>query len=122
MANGRSRRHEAATISGTTPGDIPLLISANSYWRAYWLFPIPNTDLYMWPNFRSPLVWDVFAVSTYATVSALFWYVGLVPDLATLRDRAKNFSKYVYGALSLGWRGSAHHAVPRRAATSSSAR
>jgi molybdopterin-containing oxidoreductase family membrane subunit len=64
----------------------------------------------MWPQFRSPLVWDVFAVTTYATASALFWYVGLIPDLATLRDRAKNsFARYTYGMLALGWRGSAIH-------------
>ena len=64
----------------------------------------------LWPNFRSPLIWDVFAVSTYATVSILFWYVGLIPDLATMRDRAQNLSvKRIYGFLSLGWRGSAMH-------------
>jgi molybdopterin-containing oxidoreductase family membrane subunit len=64
----------------------------------------------LWPQFRSPLMWDVFAVSTYATVSALFWYVGLIPDLATLRDRARgNVSRVIYGMLSLGWRGSAKH-------------
>jgi molybdopterin-containing oxidoreductase family membrane subunit len=64
----------------------------------------------MWPNFRSPLIWDVFAVSTYATVSALFWYVGMIPDLATLRDRAKKlWAKMLYGMLAMGWRGSARH-------------
>jgi molybdopterin-containing oxidoreductase family membrane subunit len=64
----------------------------------------------MWPQFRSPLVWDVFAISTYATVSLLFWYVGLIPDLATLRDRAKNiYVRYIYGFFALGWRGSALH-------------
>ena len=64
----------------------------------------------MWPQFRSPLIWDVFAVSTYATVSLLFWYVGLIPDLATLRDRAKHGSRRsIYGMLALGWRGSARH-------------
>jgi Ni/Fe-hydrogenase subunit HybB-like protein len=78
-------------------------------WLAYWLFPYPNT-MGIWPNFRSPLIWDVFAVSTYATVSALFWYVGLIPDLATLRDRAKSKAwKVVYGILAMGWRGSARH-------------
>jgi Ni/Fe-hydrogenase subunit HybB-like protein len=78
-------------------------------WLAYWLFPYPNT-MGIWPNFRSPLIWDVFAVSTYATVSALFWYVGLIPDLATLRDRAKSKAwKIVYGILAMGWRGSARH-------------
>ena len=79
-------------------------------WRAYWLFPIPNTDLNMWQNFRSPLIWDVFAVSTYFTVSLLFWYIGLVPDLATLRDRATSkVRQVVYGVLSLGWRGRHRH-------------
>ncbi|MBD3314251.1 MAG: hydrogenase, partial [Chitinivibrionales bacterium] len=80
-------------------------IHVGRIWVAYWMFPIPN-QMSMWPNFRSPLLWDVFAVSTYFTVSLLFWYVGLVPDLATLRDRAKTkLKKYVLGALSLGWRG-----------------
>jgi molybdopterin-containing oxidoreductase family membrane subunit len=78
-------------------------------WLFYWLIPYPNT-MAMWPQFRSPLVWDVFAVSTYATVSFLFWYVGLLPDLATLRDRAKKrFAQLAYGMLSFGWRGSARH-------------
>ena len=64
----------------------------------------------LWPQFRSPLVWDVFAVSTYFTVSLLFWYIGLIPDLATLRDRATDrFGQIVYGMLALGWRGSARH-------------
>jgi molybdopterin-containing oxidoreductase family membrane subunit len=64
----------------------------------------------IWPQFRSPLLWDVFAVSTYATVSLLFWYVGLIPDMATLRDRAKNrIAQIVYGVLAMGWRGSAVH-------------
>ena len=66
----------------------PLLHTGRPWLAAYWLFPYPNT-MGMWPQFRSPLIWDVFAVSTYATVSALFWYVGLVPDMATLRDRAE---------------------------------
>ena len=71
--------------------------------------PYPNT-MGLWPNFRSPLIWDVFAVSTYATVSALFWFVGLIPDLATLRDRAQNpVVKSIYGMLAMGWRGSARH-------------
>ena len=63
----------------------------------------------MWPNFKSPLLWDVFAVSTYFTVSLLFWYVGLIPDLATLRDRTKGISQKVYGAFALGWRGANRH-------------
>ena len=78
-------------------------------WLAYWLFPVPNS-MVMWPNFRSPLLWDVFAVGTYATISALFWYFGLIPDLATLRDRAtSNVRKFLYGIFSLGWTGSARH-------------
>ena len=76
---------------------------------AYWLFPYPNT-MGLWPQFRSPLVWDVFAVSTYATVSFLFWYIGLIPDMATLRDRARHrFARMAYGMLAMGWRGSAVH-------------
>ncbi len=78
-------------------------------WHAYWMFPIPN-QMGMWPNFRSPLLWDVFAVSIYFTVSLLFWYTGLIPDLATMRDRAKTKIKtFVYGLLSLGWRSSNRH-------------
>src|SRR5207237_8705517 len=69
----------------------------------------PNT-MGLWPNFRSPLIWDVFAVSTYATVSAVFWFVGLIPDFATLRDRARNrWAAHIYGMLAVGWRGSARH-------------
>jgi len=67
----------------------PLIHTGRPWLAAYWLFPYPNT-MHIWPQFRSPLIWDVFAVSTYATVSALFWYTGLIPDLATLRDRAKS--------------------------------
>jgi Ni/Fe-hydrogenase subunit HybB-like protein len=78
-------------------------------WLAYWLFPYGNS-MNLWPQFRSPLVWDVFAVSTYATVSLLFWFVGLIPDLATLRDRSESKAgRVIYGALARGWRGSAHH-------------
>ncbi|MBA3322578.1 MAG: polysulfide reductase NrfD [Pyrinomonadaceae bacterium] len=87
----------------------PLLHTGRPWLAAYWLFPYPNT-MGMWPQFRSPLLWDVFAVSTYGSVSALFWFVGLIPDFATLRDRAKGkFGKVVYGMLALGWRGSAKH-------------
>ena len=76
---------------------------------AYWLFPYPNT-MGLWPQFRSPLIWDVFAVSTYGTVSAMFWFVGLIPDLATLRDSAESkLAQRIFGMLSLGWRGSARH-------------
>src|SRR5512135_1251214 len=76
---------------------------------AYWLAPYPNT-MGLWPQWRSPLIWDFFAVSTYATVSLLFWYVGLLPDLATLRDRARNrFARAIYGILAMGWRGASRH-------------
>ena len=75
----------------------------------YWLFPYPTT-MRLGPQFRSPLMWDVFAVSTYATISALFWFLGLLPDLGTMRDRAQNpYAKKIYGALAMGWRGSSRH-------------
>ena len=75
----------------------------------YWLVPYPST-FNVWPQFRSPLVWDVFAITTYGTVSLLFWYAGLIPDLATLRDRARNrWVRVVYGIFAMGWRGSARH-------------
>ena len=87
----------------------PLLHTGRPWLAIYWLFPYPNT-MGLWPQFRSPLIWDVFAVSTYGTVSALFWFAGLVPDLATLRDRAKSpIAQRIYGAAALGWRGSAKH-------------
>jgi len=90
-------------------GLFPLIHTGRPWLAAYWLFPYPNS-MSIWPQFRSPLIWDVFAVSTYFTVSLLFWYVGLIPDLATLRDKAKSMPvKMAYGALSLGWRGSARH-------------
>ena len=104
-----NRFAEAMTIfavicAGTFPG-----IHIGRVWLAYWLFPIPN-QMSMWPQFRSPLLWDVFAVGTYFTVSLMFWYVGMVPDLATLRDRATNKIKAVaYGIFALGWRGSMRH-------------
>jgi len=104
-----NRFAEAMTIfavicAGSFPG-----IHIGRVWVAYWLFPIPN-QMDMWPQFRSPLLWDVFAVGTYFTVSLLFWYLGMVPDLATLRDRANNKIKAIaYGLFSLGWRGSNRH-------------
>ena len=105
-----NRFAEAMTLFAVACAAIYPGVHVGRPWRAYWLFPIPNLDLNMWPNFRSPLVWDVFAVSTYGTVSLLFWYVGLVPDLATLRDRAKTkLRATIYGIFSLGWRGSATH-------------
>jgi molybdopterin-containing oxidoreductase family membrane subunit len=94
----------AVACAGTYP-----LIHMGRAWFFYWLLPYPNT-MQLWPQFRSPLVWDVFAVSTYATVSLLFWYVGLIPDVATLRDRSTSrVGRVVYGILSMGWRGSATH-------------
>jgi molybdopterin-containing oxidoreductase family membrane subunit len=85
------------------------LIHVGRPWLAYWLFPYPNT-MNVWPQFRSPLAWDVFAVSTYASISVIFWYMGMIPDFGTLRDRATMpLAKYFYGMLSLGWRGSTRH-------------
>ncbi len=105
-----NRAAEAMTLFAVACAGIFPLFHTGRPWRAYWLFPIPNTDLHMWQNFRSPLIWDVFAVSTYATVSALFWFVGLVPDLATIRDRATTrVRQWIFGTLALGWRGSARH-------------
>src|SRR5450432_3161833 len=105
-----NRSAEAMTLFAVACAGIFPLFHTGRPWRAYWLFPIPNTDLNMWQNFRSPLIWDVFAVSTYFTVSLLFWFTGLVPDLATLRDRATSkVRQWIFGALSLGWRGSARH-------------
>ncbi len=104
-----NRFAEAMTLFAVACAGIFPLIHLGRPWFFYWLFPYPNT-MGMWPQFRSPLVWDVFAVSTYATVSLLFWYVGLIPDLATLRDRARHrVAQVVYGILAMGWRGSAIH-------------
>ena len=105
-----NRFAEAMTLFAVACAAIfPLIHTGRPWLAAYWLFPYPNT-MGLWPQFRSPLIWDVFAVSTYATVSALFWYTGLIPDLATLRDRAKSQRvARMYGVLSLGWRGSARH-------------
>jgi molybdopterin-containing oxidoreductase family membrane subunit len=90
-------------------GIFPLIHTGRPWLAAYWLFPYPNS-MSIWPQFRSPLIWDVFAVSTYFTVSLMFWYVGLIPDLATLRDKAKTlWVKRAYGMFSLGWRGSGRH-------------
>jgi molybdopterin-containing oxidoreductase family membrane subunit len=107
--NSINRFAEAMTLFAVACAGIFPAIHVGRPWLAYWMFPYPNTMNY-WPQFRSPLMWDVFAVSTYATISALFWYVGLIPDLATLRDRSdKRPLKIIYGMLSLGWRGSARH-------------
>jgi molybdopterin-containing oxidoreductase family membrane subunit len=104
-----NRFAEAMTLFAVAQAGLFPLAHMGRPWLGYWLFPYPNT-MGLWPQFRSPLVWDVFAVSTYATVSALFWFVGLIPDLATLRDRAENrAAKIIYGMLAMGWRGSASH-------------
>src|SRR5579884_2770045 len=104
-----NRFAEAMTIFAVACAGMFPLIHMGRPWLFYWLFPYPDT-MGVWPQFRSPLVWDVFAVSTYFTVSLLFWYVGLIPDFATLRDRARGTgAKVVYGILSMGWRGSARH-------------
>src|SRR5579885_174649 len=104
-----NRFAEAMTIFAVACAGMFPLIHMGRPWLFYWLFPYPDT-MGVWPQFRSPLVWDVFAVSTYFTVSLLFWYVGLVPDLATLRDKAKSkLAQVAYGFFSMGWRGSVKH-------------
>lgn len=102
-----ARSAEAMTVFAVATAGIFPIIHTGRPWFAFWLFPYPNQRGPLWVNFRSPLVWDVFAISTYATVSVVFWYVGMVPDLATLRDRAKGLRRHIYGAFSLGWRGRA---------------
>src|SRR5579875_3934625 len=104
-----NRFAEAMTLFAVANAGLFPLFHMGRPWFFYWLLPYPNT-MRVWPQFRSPLVWDVFAVSTYGTVSLLFWYVGLIPDLATLRDRSRNrFVQIIYGIPALGWRGSAIH-------------
>jgi molybdopterin-containing oxidoreductase family membrane subunit len=104
-----NRFAEAMTLFAVACAGIFPLIHLGRPWVFFWLFPYPNT-MALWPQWRSPLIWDVFAVSTYATVSLLFWYIGLIPDLATLRDRSTSrFGRIAYGALAMGWRGSARH-------------
>lgn len=104
-----ARFAEAMTLFAVSCAGLFPLLHVGRPWMAYWLFPYPNS-LGMWPQFRSPLLWDVFAVSTYATVSLMFWYTGLVPDMATMRARAKDlWAKKIYHMLSMGWTGSARH-------------
>ncbi len=104
-----NRFAEAMTLFAVASAGIFPLLHTGRPWFAYFLLPYPNT-LRMWPQFRSPLDWDVFAVSTYGSVSLLFWYIGLIPDLASLRDRVKNgIGRKLYGFFALGWRGSARH-------------
>src|SRR6202522_2607091 len=107
--NSINRFAEAMTIFAVVCAGMFPLIHVGRPWVSYWLFPYPNT-MNVWPQFRSPLAWDVFAVSTYATISIVFWYVGMIPDFGTLRDRATMpTAKYFYGMLSMGWRGSTRH-------------
>src|SRR5580704_13304996 len=104
-----NRFAEAMTLFAVACAGLFPLLHLGRPWVFYWLFPYPDT-MKLWPQWRSPLVWDVFAVSTYATVSFMFWFVGLLPDLASMRDRARNrFVRALYGFLALGWRGSAKH-------------
>jgi molybdopterin-containing oxidoreductase family membrane subunit len=104
-----NRFAEAMTLFAVACAGMYPLIHLGRPYRFYWLIPYPNT-MNVYPQFRSPLVWDVFAVSTYASVSFLFWFVGLIPDLATLRDRTRRkLARVVYGILAMGWRGSAIH-------------
>jgi molybdopterin-containing oxidoreductase family membrane subunit len=104
-----NRFAEAMTLFAVACAGLFPLLHLGRPWFFYWLFPYPNT-MGVWPQFRSALVWDVFAVSTYFTVSLLFWYIGLIPDLATLRDRSTSrIGRVIYGILAMGWRGSAYH-------------
>ena len=104
-----NRFAEAMTLFAVACAGLFPLIHLGRPWFFYWLFPYPST-MGIQPQFRSPLVWDVFAVSTYFTVSFLFWFLGLIPDLATLRDRARGrIPRFIYGMLAMGWRGSAIH-------------
>ena len=104
-----NRFAEAMTLFAVISAGIFPLFHTGRPWLAYWMVPYPNT-MNVWPQFKSPLIWDVFAVSTYGLVSLLFWFVGLIPDLATLRDRATSRAgRMIYGILAMGWRGSARH-------------
>ncbi len=107
--NSINRFAEAMTLFAVACAGLFPVLHLGRPWLAYWLFPYPNTMKY-WPQFRSPLVWDVFAVSTYFMISLMFWFIGLIPDLATLRDRSGNrAAQIIYGILAMGWRGSARH-------------
>jgi Ni/Fe-hydrogenase subunit HybB-like protein len=104
-----NRYAEAMTLFAVAQAGMYPLLHIGRHQYFYWMIPLPNS-MALWPQFRSPLMWDFFAISTYLLVSLMFWYVGLVPDLATLRDRAQNrYIKILFGMLSLGWRGSALH-------------
>ena len=104
-----NRFAEAMTLFAVACAGLFPLIHTGRPWMAYYMFPYPST-MGIWPQFRSPLIWDVFAVSTYGTVSLLFWFIGLIPDLATLRDRARHrYQQFIFGMLAMGWRNSARH-------------
>jgi molybdopterin-containing oxidoreductase family membrane subunit len=104
-----NRFAEAMTLFAVANAALFPILHLGRPWLFYWLMPYPAT-FEVWPQFRSPLVWDLFAITTYAVVSVLFWYMGLIPDLATLRDRAKSrFGRVTYAALALGWRNSVVH-------------
>ncbi|MCZ0933356.1 MAG: polysulfide reductase NrfD [Oligoflexia bacterium] len=101
-----ARTAEAMTVFAVLTAGLFPVIHLGRPWLFMWFFPYPNQRGPLWINFRSPLTWDVFAISTYALVSMAFWYIGMLPDLAVLRDRAKNkLRRFIYGSLSLGWRG-----------------
>jgi Ni/Fe-hydrogenase subunit HybB-like protein len=105
-----NRAAEAMTIFAVLCAGSFILMHMGRTWLAHWALPLPNTYGSLWVNFNSPLVWDVFAISTYLSVSLVFWYIGLIPDLATIRERAtKPIPRAIYGALSFGWVGSAKH-------------
>ncbi len=107
--NSINRFAEAMTLFAVACAGMFPILHLGRPWLFYWLFPFPN-PMDIWPQFRSPLIWDVFAVSTYATISFVYWYVGMIPDLASMRDRAKKpWIQVVFGILSLGWRGAARH-------------
>ncbi|XMD32807.1 MAG: NrfD/PsrC family molybdoenzyme membrane anchor subunit [Candidatus Karelsulcia muelleri] len=101
-----NRSAEAMTIFAVIQAAIFPIIHMGRPWNAYWVFPIPNQFGTLWPNFNSPLLWDVFAISTYFSVSLVFWFIGLIPDFAMIRDKMKNpFKKKIYNILSFGWGG-----------------
>jgi Ni/Fe-hydrogenase subunit HybB-like protein len=106
---GVNRAAEAMTIFAVMCAGLFPLLHMGRIWLAFFIFPYPNTRGPLWVNFNSPLLWDVFAISTYLTVSLLFWYTGLVPDFATIRDRATGVRKKIYNFLSFGWTGAAKH-------------
>jgi molybdopterin-containing oxidoreductase family membrane subunit len=104
-----NRFSEAMTLFAVAMAGLYPIIHLGRPWLFWWLMPYPSTNQ-IWPNFKSALPWDVFAISTYATVSFLFWFIGLIPDLATLRDTAPTRAKrLIYGIFAFGWRGSARH-------------